>query len=332
MLDQTQRVCDPLTFKAQQFDDWTYEDLVSEGLAMLPSLAPQWTDYNASDPGITLVELFAWFTEMLIFQAGQLTREDRAAFLKLLTSAAETPGGAELDQPTQHALLAIRTPQRAVTCSDYETLALRADSRVARAKCVPLRKLDERNQAARNATRPGHVSLVVIPAAGGNEHNLNELILKVGRYIEPRRILTTRVHVVAPRHVDFEVHLHVFAVPGVSSRAVGDKARETLEKFFDALHGGVDQAGWPLGRDVYVSELYLVVSRLNIVDHVSRSVNPHTGARIEEIVVDPAIVDRLDRNPDGDLISLRLADDELPGKVKISLSAATAAEDLTREL
>jgi Baseplate J-like protein len=278
------------------------------------------------------LELFAWFTEMLIFQAGQLTWEDRAVFLKLLTSAAETSTSAELEEPTQRALIAIRTPQRAVTCADYETLALRADSRVARAKCIPLRKLDERNQAARNAMRPGHVSLVVIPCPGGNEHTLHELILKVGRYIEPRRILTTRVHVVAPRHVDFEVHLHVVAVPGVSARAVVDKARETLEKFFDPLKGGVDLSGWPLGRDVYVSELYLVVSRLTIVDHVSRSVNPHTGARIEEIGVDPAIVDRLDRNPDGDLISLRLTDDELPGKVKISLSGATAAEDSSREL
>ncbi|MEZ4496532.1 MAG: hypothetical protein R2845_07095 [Thermomicrobiales bacterium] len=38
------------------------DDLVEEGL-LIPFYAPEWTDHNAHDPGVTLLELFAWLAE-----------------------------------------------------------------------------------------------------------------------------------------------------------------------------------------------------------------------------------------------------------------------------
>ena len=38
-------------------DNRTYDDLVEEALGMLPRYAPGWTNHNASDPGITIIEL-----------------------------------------------------------------------------------------------------------------------------------------------------------------------------------------------------------------------------------------------------------------------------------
>ena len=38
-------------------DDWTYADLTAEARALIPSLCPEWTNHNPSDPGITLIEL-----------------------------------------------------------------------------------------------------------------------------------------------------------------------------------------------------------------------------------------------------------------------------------
>ena len=49
-------------------DDRDYNSLVQEALALIPAHAPEWTDHNPSDPGITLVELFAYLTEMLIYR------------------------------------------------------------------------------------------------------------------------------------------------------------------------------------------------------------------------------------------------------------------------
>ena len=49
----------PATALGRNPDDLDFDDLVREGLALLPAYAPEWTDHNPSDPGVTLVELLA---------------------------------------------------------------------------------------------------------------------------------------------------------------------------------------------------------------------------------------------------------------------------------
>src|SRR6266699_1306572 len=49
-------------------DDRRYDDLVAEARGLIPSLDSTWTNHNPSDPGITLVELFAWLSEMLMYR------------------------------------------------------------------------------------------------------------------------------------------------------------------------------------------------------------------------------------------------------------------------
>ncbi|SEL12187.1 hypothetical protein [Nitrosovibrio tenuis] len=65
-------------------DDRTFDDLVGEAINLLPTLAPEWTNHNPSDPGITLVELLAYFTEILVYRLGRITPATRLQFLKLL--------------------------------------------------------------------------------------------------------------------------------------------------------------------------------------------------------------------------------------------------------
>jgi predicted phage baseplate assembly protein len=61
-----------------------FEDLMEMGRARLPGLAPEWTDHNAHDPGITLMELLAWITEAQLYALGHTRRDQRAAFAALL--------------------------------------------------------------------------------------------------------------------------------------------------------------------------------------------------------------------------------------------------------
>ncbi|SCX85614.1 hypothetical protein SAMN05216420_101115 [Nitrosospira sp. Nl5] len=68
-------------------DDRTYDDLLREGFSLLPSVAPEWTNHNPSDPGITLIELLAYFTEMLVYRLGRVTPASKLRFLKLLKGA-----------------------------------------------------------------------------------------------------------------------------------------------------------------------------------------------------------------------------------------------------
>ena len=73
-----------MTLPLENLDDKTYADLVKESLARIPVYAPQWTDWNDSDPGITLIELLAWLTEMQIYRLNKITDRSRLKFLKLL--------------------------------------------------------------------------------------------------------------------------------------------------------------------------------------------------------------------------------------------------------
>ncbi len=65
-------------------DDRTFKDLVEELRALIPRYAPEWTDHNVSDPGIMLIELFAWLAEAAIYRLNRVPDASEARFLELL--------------------------------------------------------------------------------------------------------------------------------------------------------------------------------------------------------------------------------------------------------
>src|SRR4051794_11954961 len=67
-----------------QLDTRTYDDLVAELRRRIPRYTPEWTDFNESDPGMTLVELFAWLTETLLYQLYRVPDRNLLTFLKQL--------------------------------------------------------------------------------------------------------------------------------------------------------------------------------------------------------------------------------------------------------
>ena len=317
----------------ETLDDWSYSELVQEGVRLLPSIAPEWTNRNASDPGITLIELFAYFTEILIFQTGQITEDTRRAFLQLMDGpGSQASTGQDLDEALRQSILRMREPSRAVTEADFERFTLQADSRVARVTCLPRLNLAERNEAARTAIRPGHVSVVLVPRSSLTPPEMADLIQTVAKVLEPRRVLTTRVHVVAARSVVFSVHLRVRAMAGVAAARVVAQAEATLRRFFDPILGGRDGSGWPMGRSIFVSEIYEVVSKLPDTDSVTRQVDAQRGREIEELLPDSGDLERARRNADGEIVALWLAPDELPGVVQISVLGTAVAADESRAL
>jgi predicted phage baseplate assembly protein len=72
-------------------DDRRWADLVEEGRALIPLYAPEWTDHNVHDPGITLIELFAWMAEMDIYQLNQVPEQHRRKFLALIGLPPQPP-------------------------------------------------------------------------------------------------------------------------------------------------------------------------------------------------------------------------------------------------
>jgi hypothetical protein len=65
-------------------DNRTYAQLRDELVGRIPVYAPEWTNHNESDPGITLVELFAYLGESLLFRFNQIPETTRIEFLRLL--------------------------------------------------------------------------------------------------------------------------------------------------------------------------------------------------------------------------------------------------------
>jgi predicted phage baseplate assembly protein len=61
-----------------------FQDIVDEARRLIPKYCPDWTDHNVSDPGITLIELFAWMTEMILYQLNRTPDEMYERFLDLI--------------------------------------------------------------------------------------------------------------------------------------------------------------------------------------------------------------------------------------------------------
>lgn len=253
-------------------DDRTYDDLVAEALSLIPTYATEWTNRNPSDPGIMLIELFAYLTEMQLYRQNRITDANTRSFLKLLKGSKPEPSekdsglvAKDLQEDLRETISNLRKRDRAVSREDYEILAKEADERVARTYCLPRRDL----RMNFDTERAGYVGLIVIPK-GGRESELPEIIAKVEDYLEPRRLVTTRLHIVGPQYLQIHVELTVVPLPDVLETDLEKKVKESLRNFFDPLGDGKDRKGWTFGRSVFVSEICELVDQIPGVDSVSK--------------------------------------------------------------
>lgn len=65
-------------------DDRRFDDLVEDLLARIPAHTPEWTHPRPGDPGRTLIELFAWLADTVLYRANLVPERQRLVFLKLL--------------------------------------------------------------------------------------------------------------------------------------------------------------------------------------------------------------------------------------------------------
>jgi len=314
-------------------DDRRYSDLVEEARSLIPSYAPEWTNHNPSDPGITLVELFAYLTELLVYRVNRVTDDNIRAFLKLIRGA-EVDKSRPLNAEIRAAVLDLRLTVRAVTVEDYERLAVAAHADAARACCLPSRNLEAPAPFAQESL--GHVSVVVASRkreAGAGE--VQEMLEAIGDDLEPRKLLTTRLHVVAPRYVTLRLKTTLVLKSDALDKGAADETKEgeqkgvvdlavdALREYFDPLRGGPERRGWPFGRSIYVSEIYALLDGLPGVDYVSRlaptlSVAPRAG----EPAGDQGAARQ--RTEDGVLYAFALEPDEL-------VDAQVEAADVTAQ-
>ncbi|MBW3578950.1 MAG: putative baseplate assembly protein [Actinobacteria bacterium] len=69
---------------APNLDDRRFQELVDDAKRMVQQRCPGWTDHNVSDPGVTLIELFAWMTDLLLYRLNRVPDRNYVKFLELL--------------------------------------------------------------------------------------------------------------------------------------------------------------------------------------------------------------------------------------------------------
>jgi hypothetical protein len=293
-------------------DDHSYDDLVQEAIALIPLEYPEWTDHNPTDTGIILIELFAWLTEMILYQINQIPDQNYASFVSLLKGEQWTLPNKSAEEKQKQlqieirkTLLELRNTYRAVTEEDYKKLILEewknsqdfteAES-IARVNCLPLR-----NQNQTNAK--GHITLVVVK----DDDNItsNAAYPNLFKFLDQRRLLTTRIHLVAPKYISVNLETTLVIEDGIKPEDVKENAQEALKYYFHPLQSGKywQGKGYPFGRNVYISELYQLLDNLSGVDYVKKLII-HPGEKKSETVVTEIREIRLD---DDQLINFQTA-------------------------
>jgi hypothetical protein len=252
-------------------DDLTYADLVDEARSMIPVYAPGWTDHNPSDPGITLVELCAWLTEMVLYRTNQIPDKSTWAFLRLLNGQGWAPPEDQaLDAAVRATVQGLRERWRAVTADDYEYLMRTQWPGSPEAAALPAAQRDVRRVRCL-ANDPTRVGLVVLPGSGfGTSPWLAppvQLLGAVADFFSERRLITTRLYITGPRYVRVDISATIYLKSDARKDDVTAAVKRALDDFYHPLTGGADGEGWPFGRSVHASEVYSVLERVRGVDH-----------------------------------------------------------------
>lgn len=231
---------------------------------------------------------------------GTITSLVRAlSYIDSVTNPMAATGGSDretVEEAKARAPYTIKSRDRAVTSEDFEMLALRASTSLARAKCVP----DRSNR--------GEITLVLIPKAETRVDDLtkrlvpsHEIMRYIKRYLDERRLVGTVVNVIKPRYKDLSLKITLLR------RTVGtsDRLRREIElkirRFLHPLLGGKDGKGWEFGRPVLKSDLVHHIEEIPGVDSVDS-------------------IDMRDEVKDVTVEHMRIDDDELPFLINVHIA------------
>jgi hypothetical protein len=73
-----------MSLPVPNLDDRSWKQIVDEAVRLIPRYCPEWTNHNQSDPGVTLLELYAWMTEMVIYRLNKVPEKNFLTFLDLI--------------------------------------------------------------------------------------------------------------------------------------------------------------------------------------------------------------------------------------------------------
>lgn len=86
-----------MSLPSPNLDDRKFQDIVDDVKRQIGLRCPEWSDHNVSDPGVTLLELFAYMSELTMFRLNQVPEKNYVKFLEMLGVTLEMPEPAKTD-------------------------------------------------------------------------------------------------------------------------------------------------------------------------------------------------------------------------------------------
>lgn len=284
-------------------DRKTYEELLGEMIAAIPKHTGEWTNFNPSDPGITILELLAWITKTLLYRANQIPEESYLNFLRLVTGpgviydpadqahrfiveycqALENGGPRDFGVMKSEARRFLNSRYRLVTREDFRTLVIDALQALNHPEIfsaygtVPGEAyqslvLGAASMVKRIEVFPSYdkVTILMIPA-DKQTAGMAELAGVIRNYLEPRRLLGTVITFINPEYAALNLKIRLICKNHtvINHAAVSNAVKAAVETYLNPVTGGPDGTGWPYGRNLMVYELFRIVEGIPGVDHVA---------------------------------------------------------------
>ena len=86
-----------MSLPVPNLDDRRFQDLVDDAKRLVQQRCPEWTDHNVSDPGVTLIETFAFMVDQLIYRLNRVPERNYVKFLELIGVRLFPPTAAAAD-------------------------------------------------------------------------------------------------------------------------------------------------------------------------------------------------------------------------------------------
>jgi predicted phage baseplate assembly protein len=203
------------------------------------------------------------------------------AFIDRAVNLYPATGGVDaetIDEVKARAPISLRTGERCVTAEDFERETLDAAPTVARARCLP------------PAEPGGPVRLLVVPRVDKPSHELllddfalgDELVARVARHLEPRRILGTSVEIGTPYYQGVTITVLLSVLAGRPAEVVHKRVLRALYRFIDPVAGGRAGTGWEFDTDLLASDVFQLIGAVDGVDRVDEVLFFEADARNQQ--------------------------------------------------
>ncbi|MEY8199863.1 MAG: hypothetical protein RPS47_11535 [Colwellia sp.] len=214
-----------MSIEIPNLDDLTYQQLIDTLIRSIPHYSGQWSDFNASDPGITLLEMLSWISESLLYRANNISDLSYKNYLQLIV-------GEQVYEPEDrfHADLLTQlkywpTPQtadgiaritskvQAYWCStnrvisevDYYALSLEAyyNEQARQMKKTPDTRFNYRQQSLINLQQLRRV-FVLADDSVEQEDNVKSIEVIINTALDPREQIIDACHTQSPFELDIK--------------------------------------------------------------------------------------------------------------------------------